>query len=121
MTHLPLKQLCERANQGLYGYGLEYSEANQSYEIAPLLKDGSLDWDNEVAMTAGGDECAHANAQIIVRLTPKNLLVVYAALQSCRSDGGTPNCGYNDSMSFDEEKVKLALSLLDGQTNPHSA
>lgn len=22
MTPLPLKQLCERANQGLYGYGL---------------------------------------------------------------------------------------------------
>lgn len=44
-------------------YGYEYSPANDAYEIAPIGIDGELDWDNEVCITANGDE---AVAKLIV-------------------------------------------------------
>lgn len=43
-------------------WGFEWSEANKSFEIAPLDKDSECDWAHEVCITADDSE---ANARLI--------------------------------------------------------
>lgn len=43
-------------------WGLEYSNANNAYEIAPFDSDGELDWSREVCITADNSK---ANAHLI--------------------------------------------------------